>query len=513
MIKRAVVYLRVSTGKQVEGASLDTQELMCQNWATRNEVVVDHIFHDDGTSAKTLNRPAIQELLTYCAKNKGRISYLVTYQTDRLTRNAADFYALKIQLSKMGIEYKNVNSSIGENTASDELIQGIEAVIAQHDNRLKSDRVTENMKRHAQDGYRMSKAPHGLRNIRDVLGRSTVEAVPELADKIARLLNSYATGAYTIATLLELANEMGLNGKKGSPLQHQTLSKMLRQPLYAGLEQSKHTGGRLMKSQFDGIITPAVFYKNQDILRKNKNTAAKYKQLNPLFPLRRFAVCDSCGQPLRGSSPRDGSGKSSPRYHCTGCKSPSIAVDELHEQFLHLIASLKPTPEIEKFIKELIVRVWREEIRELNQNEKKLHRALEALRERKRLAIDKVVSGELTGDEKDGFITAIDEETGKINQKLVKVNSITKLKEDAIDYALRFIANAPHLWNTSGIDGQIIYQKLIFPEGIRYNLKTNNFGTVKTSALYTLVSIKKDAKAPSSTKMVTPRRVELLLPG
>lgn len=513
MVKRAVIYLRVSTGKQVEGASLETQELMCQNWCTRNDIVIDRIFHDDGVSAKTLNRPAIKELLEYLRKNKGRITYLVTYQTDRLTRDAADFYALKLQLSQHGVEYKNANSSAGKNTASDELIQGLEAVIAQHDNKIKSERVTENMKRHANEGYRMSKAPYGLRNCRDVLGHATVEAVPVIADKIAEVLNAFSTGAHTVASLLELTQKIGLVGPNGRDFSFQTLSKMLRQPLYAGLDKSAHTEGRLVKSRFEGIITPATFYRNQELLRKNKNTAARYEKLNPAFPLRRFVRCESCNRPLRGSAPTSASGHSSPRYHCTGCKSPSVPADQMHEQFVELLASLRPNEKVQRLIKGLIVRVWKDEIQTLNSKEKRLHRLLEALRDKKRLAIEKLISGEITSDEKDEYIKSTDIEVEKISQQLTDIQAVTLLKEEAIDYTLRFMADAPRIWNNADISSRIIYQQQIFPEGLKYNLTNKAFGTPKLSALYTLVSTQKGAEAPSDSTMVIPRGIEPLLPG
>lgn len=159
MTPRAVIYLRVSTSRQVDGASLETQELMCQNWATTNGIIISRIFHDDGVSAKTMNRPSFNEMMTYLEENKGKVAYLVTYQTDRLSRNMEDFVLLRARLKKLGIEYKNTNSRAELNTPSDILVQNIEAAMAQHENQVKSERVTENMRKHALEGYRMSKAP------------------------------------------------------------------------------------------------------------------------------------------------------------------------------------------------------------------------------------------------------------------------------------------------------------------------------------------------------------------
>jgi predicted site-specific integrase-resolvase len=62
-VSRAVVYIRVSTSEQVENFSLDTQERACREYCDREELDVDRVFREEGESAKTANRPKLQELL------------------------------------------------------------------------------------------------------------------------------------------------------------------------------------------------------------------------------------------------------------------------------------------------------------------------------------------------------------------------------------------------------------------------------------------------------------------
>ncbi len=511
-MKKAVIYLRVSTTQQVEGASLDTQQKLCQDWASRNDVLVKEIYHDDGVSAKTLDRPAMKEMLTYLEANKGNIHYLITYQTDRLTRNATDFFALRTLLSKLGVQYKNINSGV-EDSVNEELIQNLEAVLAQHDNKVKSVRVKDNMKAHAKEGWRMSKAPHGLKNVRDVLEKSTLAPIEGVADKVASVLEAYSTGTHTIAGLIKMCESIGLKSAKGKPIQIQAISKMLRNPIYAGLEQSSHTEGQLIPSKFKGIITPATFHRNQELLRSNKNTAATYKKNNPEFPLRRFILCANCNKPLTGSSPVGGSGKRSPRYHCARCHVPSVQSGELHEQFLHLLASLTPDPEMEKFLKEIIVRVWRDETQTLGNKQKKLHKVLEQLTERRNKVVEMLVAGEITVDEKKDLVAKIKSESDAVKEDLAAIGSLSELKTDAIDYAMRFMSNAPRIWSNASIEHQIIYQRLVFPEGLEYDLTTNIFRTPKLSALYTLASMKKDPSMTNESLLVTSRGIEPRLPG
>jgi site-specific DNA recombinase len=511
-MKKAVIYLRVSTTQQVEGASLDTQQKLCQDWASRNDVLVKEIYHDDGVSAKTLDRPAMKEMLAYLEENKGSIHYLITYQTDRLTRNATDFFALRTLLSKLGVQYKNINSGV-EDSVNEELIQNLEAVLAQHDNKVKSVRVKDNMKSHAKQGYRMSKAPHGLKNVRDILGKSTLAPVEGDADKVASVLEAYATGTYTIAGLIKLCESIDLKSATGKPMQIQALSKMLRNPIYAGLEQSSHTDGQLIPSRFEGIITPATFYRNQELLKSNKNTAAKYKQNNPEFPLRRFLQCIECRKPLTGSSPRSGSGTYSPRYHCSHCRVPSVKAEEIHEQFLHLLASLRPDPDMDRFLKEIIVRVWREETQILSTKVKRLHKTLEELTARKNKVVEMLVSGEITSEEKKELVSKINAESEEKQKELTNIGSLSDLKTDSIDYALQFMSNAPRIWSNVSVEHQIIYQRLVFPEGLKYDLTKNEFETPKMSVLYTLAGIKKDPSMSNESLMVIPGGIEPPLPG
>ena len=385
---------------------------------------------------------------------------------------------------------------------NEELIQNIEAVLAQHDNKMKSVRVKDNMKAQAKKGYRMSKAPHGLKNVRDVLENSTLAPVEGVADKVASVLEAHATGTHTIAGLVKMCESIGLKSAKGKPMQIQALSKMLRNPIYAGLEQNRHTEGLLIPSKFKGIITPAVFHRNQELLRSNKNTAATYKKNNPEFPLRRFMLCSNCNKPLTGSSPVGGSGKRSPRYHCSHCHIPSVQSGELHEQFLHLLASLTPDPDMEKFLKEIIIRVWRDETQTLGNKQKKLHKVLEQLTERRNKAVEAFVSGDISLDEKKDLVAKIKKESDTTQEDLTAIGSLSELKFDAIDYAMRFMSNAPRIWSNASIEHQIIYQRLVFPEGLEYDLTTNKFRTPKLSILYTLASMKKDSSMTNESALV-----------
>ena len=509
--KKAIVYIRVSTLDQADnGASLDNQERASYDWIFRNSMQMLKLFREEGKSAKTLNRPAMQEMLAYIEEHHDEIDYLVVYQIDRLTRSLVDFAELIKILAKYKIELRDSASNV-TSSESDELIQGVQALLAQHDNRMKSKRVKENMKQHASQGYRMHKAPLGLRNIRDVFGRPTVEPVEPQATQIAHLLTTHAQGLVKKQHLLAEAKRMGLNQANGKPMSYQYLDKMMRQPIYAGMERNTFTDGAYIQSKFEGIIPQWVYYANQELLDGRKYAKIDgYMSLNPAYPLRKFITCEECGKPLRGSASTGRGGKKYPRYHCStpGCRSRYIKPDELHEQFLDHLTKLRPDEGRLKLLQTIIVRTWRDEVKTMRDRRNTLRAEIDKLSEQKLDVAEKVVTGELTLAEKTALTERIKQKIRTAQSDAKKMEARIGVKEDAVEYAVSYIGNAPRLWNNASPEMKQIYQQMIFPDGLPYNLTTNNFGSAKMSSLYTLANTKKDPSMTDESLLVTREGIE-----
>lgn len=514
IIKTAVVYVRVSTSQQIDGASLDNQEERCQEWALRHGILIKRTFREEGVSAKTANRPELKKMLDFLRENGKDIDYLIIYEVDRLARNTEDFFAITAELNKQKIQLKDPSSSL-EGSKSDKLIRYIKAIAAELDNDVKSERVTDNMKRHANDGYRMAKAPYGLENARDLLGKSILIKSPVIGDKLARLLNEFSTDTITIKELIKMANEMGLVRPNGKPMNHSFMGKILRKSIYAGLEKNEHTSGQYVEtSQFEGIIDKDTYWRNQRILDRRKGAKLETYSVNhPDFPLRRFLLCATCQSPIRGSSPTGGSGKKYPKYHCTNCSKASVVADELNEQFLTLLSDITPDKLSLKLIKVMIVRVWNDELKTLHADRKKYQNRINELEEHKQKATDKVVTDDITKQEKLEIHLKADKEIEALENSVKKLSKQIGTKQEAIDYVLSYMDNAPQIWADATPDMRALYQSMIFPEGIEYNFYTKKFGTPKMSALYTLAGMKKDLSEADKSLLVIPRRVELLLPG
>ena len=142
----AVIYVRVSTKEQTENLSLPTQLRACEEYCRRRQgyEVLDR-FHEEGESAKSTDRSQLQNLLTYCRLNKGRVHFVVVFNLTRFARDKYDHFALRSHLQSLGISLRSATEPI-DDTSTGKLMEGVHAAFAQFDNDVRSDRTRARMK-------------------------------------------------------------------------------------------------------------------------------------------------------------------------------------------------------------------------------------------------------------------------------------------------------------------------------------------------------------------------------
>ena len=91
----AVIYVRVSTKEHTENLSLPTQLRACEEYCRRQGYEVLERFHEEGESAKSTDRSQLQNLLTYCRLNKGRVHFVVVFNLTRFARDKYDHLAIR----------------------------------------------------------------------------------------------------------------------------------------------------------------------------------------------------------------------------------------------------------------------------------------------------------------------------------------------------------------------------------------------------------------------------------
>ncbi len=199
------IYVRVSTGRQVLGTGLETQERDCRAYAERLGWSILRVFREEGESAKTARRTELQEMLRVCRSVHPRPSFVLIHALDRFARNGIDHDALREELLELGIKLRCVLTPLGE-TPYDRYIERVLSGLPQLDNELRGERSLAGMKMRVEQGRWTFKAPIGYLNGRDDMGNKTLLLDPHRAEFVKEAFERYATGLYTKEQVREHVN-------------------------------------------------------------------------------------------------------------------------------------------------------------------------------------------------------------------------------------------------------------------------------------------------------------------
>ena len=187
----AVIYVRVSTKEQTENLSLPTQLRACEEYCRRQGYEVLERFHEEGESAKSTDRSQLQNLLTYCRLNKGRVPFVVVFNLTRFARDKYDHFALRSHLQSLGISLRSATEPI-DDTSTGKLMEGVLAAFAQFDNDCRSDRTRAGMRAALELGRWVFLAPIGYLKAFRAMGKSLMpdpERAPNRAPRIRGVRN------------------------------------------------------------------------------------------------------------------------------------------------------------------------------------------------------------------------------------------------------------------------------------------------------------------------------------
>src|SRR6266511_5321029 len=245
--KRAVIYPRVSTAKQVakdddpDGYSLPAQREACERKAEALDAEVVAVFVDRGESAKTADRREFQKMLAFVQK-QGDIDYVILDKVDRFARNRRDDANILFELRSVGTQLVSVKENIDE-TPAGQLLHAIMAGIAEFYSRNLATEALKGMTQKAKVGGTPGRAAIGYLNTRRRVDGREVRVVtvdPERAPLVQWAFEAYSTGEWTIRRLTEELGARGLRAlphgqKLTGPVQPSHVAHMLANRYYLGL--------------------------------------------------------------------------------------------------------------------------------------------------------------------------------------------------------------------------------------------------------------------------------------
>ncbi|HSX15907.1 MAG TPA: recombinase family protein [Candidatus Saccharimonadales bacterium] len=394
--RKAVVYLRVSTEEQVDNYSLETQADICRKEAERRKLTIEEVFREEGRSAKTIkDRPTLISMLEYCRKNKREIGAVIVYRLDRISRQTADYLAIRKKLAECGITLISASEPTGD-TPTDRFVETMLAGFAQMDNDVRGERSRNGMRARFMSGLYNGSPPLGY-------SRQNSYAVkdPETFSALQAAWELMATGTKTLQDMASILDEQGIRekrkGHKETRLRKQTMSRIFRNKFYAGKVVSKQYGLEV-QGQHPPMISEEVFYRVQAVLDgRNYNTPivlARRTRNNSDFPLRRVVRCGRCGQSFTGSWAK---GKRSlyGYYFCIkrcGAKS-NVPFTEIESETAELLKNISLKPETTALINAYLRRTYYLRIGSLKQKRDQADIELKKVYETRQALIEKNLSG------------------------------------------------------------------------------------------------------------------------
>lgn len=321
MNNNAVIYARYSSHRQDE-QSIEGQLHVCHEYAKRNGFTVVGEYIDRAISGRSDDRPQFQQMIDDSRKKAFR--YVIVYKLDRFARNRYDSAIYKHKLKQNGVKLLSAMEQIGDNPESIILEAVLEASAEYYSLELAQKVRRGRIESAGKGKFVGGGIPIGYRSEGGYL------VLDELKAPLVRwAFEQYAQGVPKREILDEL-NRRGLRNRKGKPLDHNAIHRVLRSEKYVGvLEQS----GVRIEGGCPAIVDRSTFDLVQarlDLMHRcgAKNTAAPDVE----YLLTGKVFCGHCGLSMHGVS---GTGKTGNKwfyYQCTGRRKKRNGCKKRHEK-------------------------------------------------------------------------------------------------------------------------------------------------------------------------------------
>ena len=228
-LPRAVSYLRVSTGGQVDSTSIDTQREQCRVLARAHGLVLVGEYVDAGVSGAAASRPALEELLAAAAA--GEVEVVLVAKLDRLGRSLLHLLGLIEHLNALGLRVISASDMIDTKTPAGRMMLGLLGAFAEFERERLTERSVDGAYRRVlAGGFVGSSPPFGYRPVPDPTGAAGVvlDIDPAQAACIRAMYRLLVRDRVPLTRAITELNAVGHRSATGKPWTKNTLSRWVR---------------------------------------------------------------------------------------------------------------------------------------------------------------------------------------------------------------------------------------------------------------------------------------------
>src|SRR3984885_4415051 len=262
---RCAIYTRKSTDEGLEQTfnSLDAQREACEAYVKSQQhegwqAIVSR--YDDGNySGGNMERPALKLIMADI--EAGKVSVVVVYKVDRLTRSLADFAKMVEHFNKYKVSFVSITQHFNTTTSMGRLTLNVLLSFAQFEREVTGERIRDKIAASKKKGMWMGgNVSLGYK----VVDRKLLIQESE-ADTVRRVFREFLR----LGSVMRLEKWLRANDirtRRGKYFFHGPLYTMLRNPLYLGLIRHKT---EIYPGEHAGIIDQITWDRAQTLLTQN----------------------------------------------------------------------------------------------------------------------------------------------------------------------------------------------------------------------------------------------------
>lgn len=272
------IYARQSVYRE-DSLSIESQIEHCKHETKNNEYVV---YEDRGYSGKDTDRPQYRKMIEDI--KGGKISHVVVYKLDRISRSILDFTIMANEFIHYNVEFISCNEKFDTSTPMGRAMLNICIVFAQLERETIQLRVTDAYRSRSKLGFFMGgKAPYGY-SITDTIvdGKRTSKYVEEPieSEHIRLMYKMYADPSNSLGDIVKYFNEHGIKHNRGKQWNTSRISEMLKSPVYVKANADIYSFFLNKGTEMINPVTDFIGENGCYIYKKDNNTSRCSSVLN-----------------------------------------------------------------------------------------------------------------------------------------------------------------------------------------------------------------------------------------
>jgi DNA invertase Pin-like site-specific DNA recombinase len=310
--------------------------MITADWSKFNNITITNTFIDEGYTARTFDRPDINNLFLFIKENFIGIDYLLVSELTRFSREAGDAINMVKHIQKK-YNIKIVSCSRGAiydcHDHNSFFMMGLEFLLGNSENIKRQNDINGGIyTAKAKEGRWIQGGPAPFGYQKEGIGKNRRLVIdPQAASIVRYIFNAYIKNT-PIYCIKDDAKKMGMKRTSNS-----IIHNILRNPLYIGLlkvKPYKEMPGGLFPGKHEAIIDNITWQQAQD--RLNKKTGPRIAIADEM-PLRGVLHCSN-GKLLTGAPSKNRIGKYYYYYKCQPiCCKTNISVIKAHQQLNEML--------------------------------------------------------------------------------------------------------------------------------------------------------------------------------